>query len=1188
MLQCCYFIANSLFLGSRYESHCLSKHPAGDIAEHGLNKIPENDSLKPVPSAPTTESTDTSICKPQPEKAPIFKAPQIHDDQQQDPNLSLRKVKSLSSAYPKKSPFGKKASKFFDKFRSSSPTPKSPKAAATTPSEAKKNVALPSQGQLNQSSKATTKTSDSATAKAQPASTTKQDPSPAPSLSRTTSPTEDSTLSQDDKSGFLMNTLRRLKPTGSLIAHEISGDDDQHPHTDTPPASGTMTPDTHLRVLLNHSDHKPVCPIPEITHVHACRVNFSLDTFEVDPPQQVPSKKPKVGSVKVDDTGVVTRTCSKSLYPAGETNYQSATVVAKNAAHESGVQLALSVKADRAEKKLHMPKLSRTTSRTTTSLDTKDTEDESDDEDFSHAINPAGLAIDTPKIDSGCSDEPAPVKPKKCELTDIYTRCCHLREIMPIKATMRQLEGRSGTLQYLRLLNPRPTLIEVLAFSDFISIVPINTLVLNRIDITEEMFKHLITSLTRSSTLNKLSLKNVNLTPNNWKVLCAFLVLNKSLTKLDISVADPDEYGKDNHNYYKIDLYDRALLDWSLLTKTIIARGGIEELILNRCLVPHAQFDELIRKACCIATKRLAVASSDLQREDLISLSHWTLQQDFVREGIDLGGNDLSHSTELIRTLFARSSVMCISVNSCNLEDGPGMENIMVDTSENSQMRFLDLSFNPKLFPYSVNMLVKYLPKFKHLKRLHLDHNNLTSLDLISLAEGFAKCPELCHISLIGNHEINPAAAEALATAVKLSDTITCMDLDPIPTNISRRLSHYCMQNMENMVNHEPDDDEFNLEDEVELLDNGNELVKAVRYVVDTNEQEDPNVAVGDCCMLVSDGLARRAKAVREKVQMRLENMIKKSTIQEIHNGLRENLIKWYYLDAMLEQVVHRYEAIQQKFTAASPSQSPETSTPVGYRNPQKHLDTAESMLQLAQQSANANERIHIPDIRKVSRTSLLDDEVETEPVPPNPESGYYELSPEGDVSMLRSKSSSSSAFSEMRKQEREEGDFHKISVFMKQNKPALIQEASEATGEQLRAFFHKQASPLATSTINARKQDVKSTEEQSASETPTKTTKNSVKAEEDGKEENRVDSLISKINNMSDEEVQAYFQAKYGMLDEVIRAQKHKKLSSHAEDQDDEEDEEEEEGSDVLPVSSESSVASTLDGSEALSETTK
>ena len=54
-------------------------------------------------------------------------------------------------------------------------------------------------------------------------------------------------------------------------------------------------------------------------------------------------------------------------------------------------------------------------------------------------------------------------------------------------------------------------MIEVLAFSDFISMVPINTIVLNRIDITDEMFRQLILSLGSAAAngLSKLCLRKM-------------------------------------------------------------------------------------------------------------------------------------------------------------------------------------------------------------------------------------------------------------------------------------------------------------------------------------------------------------------------------------------------------------------------------------------------------------------------------------------------------------------------------------------------------------------------------------------------------------------------------------------------------------------------------------------------------
>ncbi|CAI4353373.1 AIF_collapsed_G0010710.mRNA.1.CDS.1 [Saccharomyces cerevisiae] len=39
----------------------------------------------------------------------------------------------------------------------------------------------------------------------------------------------------------------------------------------------------------------------------------------------------------------------------------------------------------------------------------------------------------------------------------IYTRCCHLREILPIPSTLRQVKDKTAPLQILKFLNPKPT-----------------------------------------------------------------------------------------------------------------------------------------------------------------------------------------------------------------------------------------------------------------------------------------------------------------------------------------------------------------------------------------------------------------------------------------------------------------------------------------------------------------------------------------------------------------------------------------------------------------------------------------------------------------------------------------------------------------------------------------------------------
>lgn len=938
-----------------------------------------------------------------------------------------------------------------------------------------------------------------------------------------------------------MHTLRKFKPSA-----------------DTPDPSLSPSYKFESGSRLNCTVNKPTCAVPELREVPTTRVNFAAQTFLIDPPQQIPSKKPKKGTVQVDETGVICRPCVPTSIYTPVKNYQTAASAARIAAYNSGVSTACSVRADwsdRTEKKLHLLR-SRANS-------VAKPEEESSDEDESDGIDTTkqGLTIDKPMPSKSESAETSD-KPAKTDLTDIYTRCCHLREIMPIRATLHQLENRSGTLPFLRLLNPRPTMIEVLAFSDFVAIVPINTIVLNRIDINEEMFKQLMLSLAHNPALCKVALKNVNITPDSWKILMAFLLTNKTVQRLDISLADPEDYDKKTCKYYKLDLFDRAQLDWKLLTDTLVARGGIEELILNGCLIPHDQFKDLISRGCSINTKRLGVASSALEAEDLMALSKWTTQEDMVCEGIDLGGNDLSNSADLIQTLFSQSSVLCVSLNSCNLQDVNKMEEIMGSTYENSQVRFLDLSYNPKLYPRISTVLSKYLPKFKHLRRFHADHDSLTSQEVITLAETFAQCPLLCHVSLQGNRDINAAAAESLATAVKLSSTITCVDVDSdlIPPNIQRRLSHYCMENMESMI-HEDEILAFtrDAEEDGELLDNGTELVKAVRYVVDSNEPDhladDSSMDKEDRCMLVTDGLASRAKAVREKVRKRIQSMVQNSNVQQLNEGMRAKLIKLYYLDETLQQVLNKYDLIQQKF-ANNNEMAPNRVNEPSMNKAKRIFDQADTMLEVAKQ--RSGEQIHIPKMGKTSRSSSFSSlqsvnvTPNTPPTsasgaatpPPPPASGYYQLAPDGDVHMLRSNPTESSVTAQMRKQQKEEGDFHKISVYMRQNK-SPIQESHGATGEALRQLFLSEATE---DNKNKSKGSLASTNSAAsntsdAASTSTTTSGGSCDAVQkainmavaaagggggEGEAEVDVDRLIARLKDMSDSDIQKYFKAKY------------------------------------------------------------
>lgn len=798
-----------------------------------------------------------------------------------------------------------------------------------------------------------------------------------------------------------------------------------------------------------------------LNEVSLLRVNFALPTFKKDPPQQIPARKPKLGNVKVnDETGQIIRP-HHSLDASNSTAYSHAATMAKNAAYNSAVIVANSVRADcrRANrlatfgkitgrshdkhekesgnnnnnnnkslsgtgasgpcqndepsdeqpancaaergfgsqlrnidkpitKKSEFPSAAANSSSSNIGSDGDDEEEEEDDDDddsddsgdedddndndtTEESSTVTGEKDESLKSQKKKKKKNGNKKKKPLNLVDLYTRCCHLREILPIQATLRQLDGKSAPLSTLQLMNPRPTMIEILAFADFLAVAPITALILDNVDMTEEMFSQIILSLINAENMFKLSLRNVNITPKNWKLLCSFLGHNKWITKLDISLKFP-EPGKKKIKYKQSEYYARENLDWTLLSKAIISRHGLEELNINSCYIPHESFRNLILSGVALGTKRLGVSCSDLEEEEISVLNQWITMKNSTCEGVDLSGNPaISKFPDFVRNLYQSSNLLYLSLNSCNLSDPVPISKVLSQAAPTSHLRFLDVAYNPKLFPRISSALFGILPNMPDLLRIYLDYNNMSSQDIILLADAIPKCSHLVHVSLTGNKDINSAAAESLAVSVKLSNTVTLVNIDAgiLPASIARRLAHYCMQNMESLVNvikgeDDFDNDGYNFEGEEEILDDGKEIVKAVNYVVDRNEKtqsrsastidgspaasalagisskiseetktqqisdtssslspstseesssstsssslsEDEDSAV---CTLGADGLAKRAIRIREKVQKKLHHLTENYKLRDMPDPIRDKLIRFWYLDKTLEGVIQRYE----------------------------------------------------------------------------------------------------------------------------------------------------------------------------------------------------------------------------------------------------------------------------------------
>jgi len=180
---------------------------------------------------------------------------------------------------------------------------------------------------------------------------------------------------------------------------------------------------------------------------------------------------------------------------------------------------------------------------------------------------------------------------KELTLDKVYTRCCHLREILPIPITLKQLRKKSSSPQHrlavLKFLNPKPTLIDILSFTDFTSIVTnLDTLVFDNVSLNNHMVKIILLSLPKS--LKKLSLKNVPLSRENWMYLCKYLLLNEELKTIDISQTKLKHPGP-----HDAESYLRADLNWELFWRVSAQRNTPVELLYVNSVTPGAPYSTL-------------------------------------------------------------------------------------------------------------------------------------------------------------------------------------------------------------------------------------------------------------------------------------------------------------------------------------------------------------------------------------------------------------------------------------------------------------------------------------------------------------------------------------------------------------------------------------------------------------------
>lgn len=608
--------------------------------------------------------------------------------------------------------------------------------------------------------------------------------------------------------------------------------------------------------------------VPGLEDVRTLKhVSFATNTYFNDPPQQICSKHPRQGEVEVKPNGAVVihrltpeerkkilESTSSGVVVGGtgqlrllaETGDIQSSDVRKQEqmapkpasptdlsndddqnldTQRRSIKLAAAAAAAGARAKGAPVELSRTATN--------------NEEDVGVSNMASRVTIDKPMIsrraadmnsqtslNSAFSQESLPeeeiLPPKNIKIPHdvVYTRCCHLREILPIPATLKQLKkGSTDPIPLLQLRNPRPSMVEVWSFSDFLSIAPVLCLSLDGVTLSVEMLRVILGSLVYKKNFEKLSLRNTPLDHEGWRFLCCFVSRAKSLTALDLTmvpiiktnVQKPSKSSlKSSVVRMECDVESRKDMNWNLLAASVAKKGGLEEVIISGAQMPLDQFENFIEVAC-IATQRLGLAYNCLTKEQCDVLGRWIVQSKVT--GLDIGFNDLKGKLaafnnavlDKIHNKGEKNVFKYISMNCAGLEVGPE------DTSENNEvlklisvlcycenLKFLDFSNNPKMFPHCMSTLIDCLPVFVNLVRLHLDYDSLSSTEIVMLAEALPLCSRLNYLSLLGT-QFDLASCKSLAEAVRKSPSLITLDIDytNMPPNIKEKISLYTMRNVE-------------------------------------------------------------------------------------------------------------------------------------------------------------------------------------------------------------------------------------------------------------------------------------------------------------------------------------------------------------------------------------------------------
>lgn len=715
-------------------------------------------------------------------------------------------------------------------------------------------------------------------------------------------------------------TLSRRRSSASLSRPSTSASDIQRASNVSDSGASRFFAKSHAHSVpkLNKCESRPaVSAVPRLKSVKLCRVAFAIDELDKDPQQQIPSRNPHKGNVLIpeDILAPIPRLSQGiNLGDSGKSKSKASAYTDRELVLAADAQRRARVEAEKHAEEAYRAATRIAAQvaqyRTTLGLHRQMPVDETEQVDAEIQGVPPSSHIQSLEIDMPIHAHTKNFQDEhegSGSLESVYTRCCHLREILPIPATLKQLKNKSRPLQVLKLLNPKPTLVDALSFSDFLNITPIIAVIFDNVTMTTEMLGHFLSALVGSRTLEKLLLRNVAIGEQGWLLLCAFILQNRSLRKLDISQQKIKPDTKPG--------CIRSAMKWDIFIDAIVARGGIEELVINGCVLSDEVFSNLINKALKLATYRLGIASVALNTKQAQVIADWILEPNNKCCGVDVAFNDLSHGQlQPFIEAFSKGTVNLIffSLHSTHLTDIDQVSDLLNALVHVSTLRFLDLSAMPDLFPEIVPHLSKFLPMYPSLRRLHLDMNELSERSLCAIGDILPKINTLCHVSLLGNRNLSHGASAALYNAIKTSPSIHTFDLDYelVSDVLAQKMAFYLMRNMGDTMNEisagvQPDEDE-------DLMFDGTLLMETAEKLLVENDKKTTNKDYSKIQSIVRKALFERTNAVRSDVHRLIALLFQKRNAGELSTEGKERLLRFCLLDLSLEKLLPMFEEHQQ------------------------------------------------------------------------------------------------------------------------------------------------------------------------------------------------------------------------------------------------------------------------------------